>query len=397
MLEQHETLLLRDNCINDNWYNGLFDRYTYPVLTADHTPIIWRYDLNPQTNPFYIERLGVNAIFNPGAILLDNKIYLMCRVEGHDRKSFFAIAESKTGIDGFRFWCRPVVIPELSLPDTNLYDMRLVKHEDGWIYGIFCTERPHPDAESHDTSKAMAQCGIVRTQDLVSWERLPDLKTPSPQQRNCVVHPEFIEGQYAFYTRPQDGFITTGSGGGTGWGLCKDITNPEITEEHILDPRVYHTIKELKNGAGGPPIKTEAGWLHVAHGVRGTAAGLRYVLYAFLCDLDNPMKVIHRPGGHFVAPWKEERVGDVSNVVFCNGVVARPNGELYVYYASSDTRIHVATTSVEKMLDYVINTPEDGLTSHSAVQQRLALFEKNRSFAESSDDELIKKAFSHVS
>ncbi|KGE18631.1 glycosidase [Paenibacillus wynnii] len=357
--------------------NGIYDRYRYPLLTAEHAPLIWRYDFNPDTNPYFAERIGVNGIFNPGAIELDGKFYIVARAEGVDRKSFFAVAESDSGVDGFRFWDHPVVMPETEDPDVNVYDMRLVKHADGWIYGLFCTERKDPDAPHGDLSSAVAQCGIARTKDLKSWERLADLKTGSAQQRNVVLHPEFIDGKYAFYTRPQDGFIDAGSGGGIGWGLSDTIVNAVITEETIMDQRYYHTIKEVKNGQGPAPIKTSRGWLHIAHGVRNTAAGLRYVLYAFLSDLNEPNKVTYAPGGHFIAPEGEERVGDVSNVVFCNGVIARDNGDIYIYYASSDTRIHVATTTVDQMLDYVMNTPEDPLRSYASVQQRISLIDRN--------------------
>jgi 4-O-beta-D-mannosyl-D-glucose phosphorylase len=377
LTDQHESLINRKNEVDPIWTNGLFERFRYPVVTGAHTPLFWRYDLNPDTNPHLIERLGINGAFNPGAIVFNGKVCLMCRVEGYDRKSFFAVAESENGIDGFRFWDYPVIMPETDDPDTNVYDMRLVQHEDGWIYGIFCTERKDPNAPAGDTSAAMAQAGIARTHDLVHWERLPDLKTRSAQQRNVVLHPEFVDGKYAFYTRPQDDFIQAGTGGGIGWGLSDRMDPAEVDEETIIDSRIYHTIKELKNGQGPAPIKTEQGWLHVAHGVRGTAAGFRYVLYAFLSDLDAPWQVTHRPGGYLIAPEAEERVGDVSNVTFCNGMVTRPDGELLIYYASSDTRIHVARTTVEKMLDYVTHTPEDGLRSAASVQQRNELIEKN--------------------
>ncbi len=377
------TLLALKNERDPDWSNGLFDRYRYPVLTAAHTPLTWRYDLNPKTNPYLIERMGINAVFNPGAIELDKKIYLICRVEGYDRKSFFAVAESTSGIDGFRFWDYPVQMPETDNPDTNVYDMRLVRHDDGWIYGLFCTERKDPDTTPGDMSSAVAQCGIARTRDLQVWERLPDLKTRSPQQRNVVLHPEFINGQYAFYTRPQDEFIQAGSGGGIGWGLSSSMQPAVIEDEITIEPRVYHTIKEAKNGEGSAPIKTKAGWLHIAHGVRNTAAGLRYVLYVYLSDLHEPWKVVRRPAGYFLAPYGAERVGDVSNVVFSNGVVLRQNGEMLIYYASSDTRIHVATTSVEKMLDYVFNTPEDGLRSAACVAQRVDLTDRNLKYLKS--------------
>ncbi|MNO39448.1 4-O-beta-D-mannosyl-D-glucose phosphorylase [compost metagenome] len=376
LTERYEALIGRKN-EKVPYGNGIYDRYQYPLLTAAHAPLIWRYDFNPETNPYFAERIGVNGIFNPGAIELDGKFYIVARVEGNDRKSFFAVAESGSGVDGFRFWDHPVVLPETEDPDINVYDMRLVKHADGWIYGLFCTERKDPDAPHGDLSSAVAQCGITRTKDLKTWERLADLKTGSAQQRNVVLHPEFVDGKYAFYTRPQDGFIDAGSGGGIGWGLSDTIENAVITSESIMDQRYYHTIKEVKNGQGPAPIKTPRGWLHIAHGVRNTAAGLRYVLYAFLSDLDEPNKVTHAPGGHFIAPDGEERVGDVSNVVFCNGVIARDNGDIYIYYASSDTRIHVATTTVDQMLDYVLNTPEDPLRSYACVQQRIALIDRN--------------------
>lgn len=376
----YEALVTRKNEIDTTWYNGVVDRYKYPILTAAHTPLHWRYDLNPATNPYLMERMGINAVFNAGAIEMEGKILLVCRVEGVDRKSFFAVAESPTGVDNFRFWDRPIVMPETEDPDVNVYDMRLTQHEDGWIYGIFCTERKDPNAPPGDTSRAVAQAGIARTRDLKVWERLDDLVTPSPQQRNVVLHPEFVRGRYAFYTRPQDDFILAGRGGGIAFGLADDIEHAVIEEETIIDPRVYHTIKELKNGAGAPPIKTPEGWLHIAHGVRGCAAGLRYVLYAFLCDLEEPDKVLYRPGGYLMAPYGEERVGDVSNVLFCNGAVARDDGSLFIYYASSDTRMHVATTSVDRMLDYVKNTPPDGGRSAACVAQRLELIERNLAY-----------------
>jgi 4-O-beta-D-mannosyl-D-glucose phosphorylase len=373
----HEALLSRPNQIDDSWNNGIVTRYKYPVLTADHTPLFWRYDLDVKTNPFLLERMGINAVFNPGAIELDNKILLVARVEGADRKSFFAVAESETGIDQFRFWDYPIRLPEVDDPDTNVYDMRLTKHEDGWIYGIFCTERKDPDAPQGDLSSAIAQAGIARTKDLKGWERLPDLRTTSAQQRNVVLHPEFIQGQYAFYTRPQDSFIEAGRGGGIGWGLCEEITMAIISDEKIIDPRQYHTIKESKNGAGAPPIKTSEGWLHIAHGVRSTAAGLRYVLYAFLCDLNYPERVTYAPGGYFMAPYGEERIGDVSNVIFCNGVVAKNDGTVFIYYGASDTRVNVASTTIEILLDYIKNSPPDGIRSAQCVQQRYQLIQSN--------------------
>ncbi len=379
--EQHIALTDRKNTIKLAWSSGVFERWAYPVLTAAHTPLFWRYDLNPKTNPYLMERMGINGVFNAGAMELDGKILLVCRVEGYDRKSFFAVAESETGVDGFRFWDYPIVMPETDDPDVNVYDMRVVQHEDGWIYGVFCTERQDPDAPPGDLSSAVAQTGIARTRDLVTWERLDDLKTTSAQQRNAVLLPEFVQGtdgrrQYAFYTRPQDSFIEAGKGGGIGFGLADDIAHADIAEETIVDPRAYHTIKESKNGAGDV-IKTPAGWLHIAHGVRACAAGLRYVLYTFLCDLEDPGKVIARPGGYLMAPISEERVGDVSNVLFCNGAVARANGDVFIYYASSDTRMHVATSTVDRLLDYVLNTTEDGMRSAACVAQRIELIRRN--------------------
>jgi 4-O-beta-D-mannosyl-D-glucose phosphorylase len=376
--QTHEKYISRVNEIEPSWQNGVFERYVDPVLTPDHTPLFWRYDLNYGTNPYLMERLGINAVFNSGALIWNQKIVLVARVEGVDRKSFFAIAESETGLDRFHFWDYPVVMPETSDPDVNVYDLRVTQHEDGWIYGVFCTERKDPSAPPGDLSSAIAQAGIARTKNLVNWERLPDIKTNSVQQRNVVLHPEFIDGKYAFYTRPQDTFIEAGKGGGIGWGLCQDITNANIVnDEEIIDSRAYHTIKEAKNGAGSPPLKTPDGWLHIAHGVRNTAAGLRYVLYVFLCDLDAPSKVIAAPGGYFLAPVGDERIGDVSNVVFCNGAVLKPDGGILIYYGSSDTRMHVASSDVERMLDYVKNTPPDKLRSAASVNQRVELITKN--------------------
>lgn len=376
---RHEKLLKLRNKIDTNGYNGWFDRWVNPVLTADHAPLEWRFDLNLKRNPLLLERMGINATLNVGAMAWGKGIVLCVRVEGNDRKSFFAMAESKNGVDGFRFWKEPVVMPETANPDTNVYDMRLVRHADGWIYGLFCTERKDPQAAPGDLSSAVAQCGIARTKDLVKWERLPDLKSRSPQQRNVVLHPEFINGQYLFYTRPQDGFIDAGSGGGIGWALAPTMEGAVTGEEKIMDPRIYHTIKESKNGLGPAPIKTAKGWLHLAHGVRGTAAGLRYVTYVFLADLKEPWRVTHRPGGYFIAPMGEERIGDVSNVAFSNGWVARPDGSVFIYYGASDTRTYVATTTVERLLDYVLNTPEDGLRSAKCVEQRIALIRANAS------------------
>jgi 4-O-beta-D-mannosyl-D-glucose phosphorylase len=360
--------------------NGVYQRYKYPVLTAQHAPVFWRYDLNPASNPLLIERFGINAVLNAGAIKFNGKYILMPRVEGLDRKSFFAIAESPNGIDNFTFWDEPVIMPETAIPDTNIYDIRLIAHEDGWIYGLFCTERRDPSAHPGDQSAAIAQCGIARTKDLKQWERLADLKTNSPQQRNVVLHPEFVDGKYAFYTRPQDSFIEAGKGGGIGFGLSESIENAVVDEEIILDKKVYHTVYELKNGQGPAPIKTTKGWLHLAHGVRNTAAGLRYVLYMFLTDLNDLTKVIHKPGGYFMAPEGEERIGDVSNVAFCNGWIAEDDGTVFIYYASSDTRMHVALTSIDQLLDYTINNPEDGLRSATSVDTLIGIIQKNKAY-----------------
>lgn len=376
LLEEYGALITRPNRVAQDG-NGVFERYQHPVLTAKHTPVFWRYDLDHTTNPHLMERLGINAVFNPGAIEFNGKICLMARVEGVDRKSFFAVADSTSGVDGFRFWDYPVVLPETQNPDVNVYDMRLVRHEDGWIYGLFCTERKDPHAPRGDLSSAIAQCGIVRTKDLKSWERLDDLKTQSPQQRNVVLHPEFVRGKYAFYTRPQDGFINTGSGGGIGWALADSIEHAVIGPEQIVHDRKYHTIYESKNGQGPAPIKTKDGWLHLAHGVRGTAAGLRYVLYAFMTALDDPSRLIHEPGGYLIAPQGEERVGDVSNVTFSCGWVAQASGQVFIYYASSDTQCHVATSTIERLVDYCQNTPRDPLRSAACVQQRLELIKRN--------------------
>lgn len=373
---KHEELLSRKNekVLNGN---GIYDRYVNPILTAEHAPLHWRYDFNPETNPYLMERIGVNATLNSGAIKWNGKYLLAVRVEGNDRKSFFAIAESENGVDNFRFWDEPVTLPETDEPDTNVYDMRLTAHEDGWIYGVFCSERKDPNAPAGDLSSAVAAAGIVRTKDLLTWERLPDLKTKS-QQRNVVLHPEFVEGKYALYTRPQDGFIDTGSGGGIGWGLVDDITNAEVKDEKIINHRYYHTIKELKNGEGPHPIKTDKGWLHLAHGVRNCAAGLRYVLYLYITDLKNPEKLIAEPAGFFMAPQGEERVGDVSNVLFSNGWIADEDGKVFIYYASSDTRMHVATSTIDKLLDYVLNTPADGYRSAKSVEAIKSLIANNK-------------------
>lgn len=378
-LEEAYAKLIDINNEIDGLGNGVFDRYKHPVLTAQHAPIAWKYDLNPETNPYLMERFGVNAAFNAGAIKFNGKYIMVVRVEGADRKSFFAVAESPNGIDHFEFWEHPITMPETNEPDTNLYDMRLTAHEDGWIYGLFCTERRDPEAPAHDQSMAIAACGIARTKDLLTWERLADLKTNSPQQRNVVLHPEFVDGKYALYTRPQDGFISAGKGGGIGFGLCDNMENAVVDEETIIDNKQYHTVYEAKNGQGPAPIKTDKGWLHLAHGVRNTAAGLRYTLYMFMTDLNNLTKVTHKPAGYFLAPEGGERVGDVSNVAFCNGWIKDEDGSVFIYYASSDTRMHVATTTVDKLVDYVINTPADGLRSAASVNTINSIINKNKS------------------
>lgn len=375
MLKEQEKFLSRKNKIDRSFYNGIYDRYVNPILTRDSIPLTWRFDLNQETNPYFMERLGVNCVFNSGAIYLNGKYCLVCRVEGNDRKSFFAVAESPNGIDNFRFWDYPIQLPDTCPEETNVYDMRLTQHEDGWIYGVFCSESK--DTTSADLGAAVAAAGIVRTKDLKTWERLPNLVTKnSPQQRNVCLHPEFVNGKYAFYTRPMDDFINTGSGGGIGFGLCDDITNPVIDEEKIISKRVYHTITEAKNGAGATPIKTEQGWIHISHGVRNTADGLRYVLYVYATSLEDPTKVIAEPGGVFLVPLGAERTGDVSNVVFSNGAIEH-DGKVFIYYASSDTRMHVATTTVEKLIDYTFNTPSDPHRSPDCVKQRCELIKKN--------------------
>ena len=379
ILKDHVALLEKEN-ISVFSTNGIYNRYENPILTRDHIPLTWRFDMNPETNPFFMERIGFNAVFNAGAIKLNGKYILLCRVEGNDRKSFFAAAESENGIDNFKFWDRPISIPQTDKWDTNVYDMRLTQHDDGWIYGVFCTERKDPNAPQGDTSTAMAEAGIVRTKDLKTWERLPDLISTTGQQRNVVLFPHLIDHKYAFFTRPQDGFIDTGKGGGIGFGLSDSIENPEVKEELIVDAKTYHTIYEVKNGLGPAPIKTEHGWLHLAHGVRNTAAGLRYTLYLFMTDLKEPWKVIFKPHGHLIAPLKEERVGDVSNVLFSNGWIKDEDAKVYIYYASSDTRMHVATSSVEQLVDYCINSPEDKLYSHLSVRAINELIEKNNKF-----------------
>jgi 4-O-beta-D-mannosyl-D-glucose phosphorylase len=392
LVASQAVLLRRKNAVDPHWYNGVFERFRHPVLTAAHVPLSWRYDLDPQRNPFLQERLGINAVFNAGAIEHNSTVCVVARVEGYDRKSFFAVAESKNGLDRFQFWDEPLVLPETDDPDVNVYDMRLVRHEDGWTYGLFCTERKDPAAPAHDMSSAVAACGIARTKDLKTWERLPDLRSRSPQQRNVVLHPEFVRGKYALYTRPQDSFIEAGAGGGIGWALCDSMTAAEIGDERVMDPRVYHTIKESKNGLGPAPIKTDKGWLHLAHGVRNTAAGLRYVLYLFLADINEPWRVTHRPAGYLLAPMGEERVGDVSNVAFANGWVRRAHDEVLLYYAASDTRLHVARSSVARLLDYALHTPEDPLRSAACVAQRCALIAHNQAVARHSGNALIRRA-----
>ncbi len=382
--QTQQTLLTKQNkkIVNGN---GIFDRFENTVLTPDHIPINWRYDLNKITNPCLMERFGINAVFNAGAIKWRGKYLLVARVEGADRKSFFAVAESSNGIDNFTFWEYPLVMPETDVPDTNIYDMRLIEHEDSWIYGLFCTERKDPSAAPGDHSSAIAQCGIARTKDMLQWERLPDLKTPSAQQRNVVLHPEFVRGQYAFYTRPQDSFIEAGEGGGIGFGLAPDITNAVVEKETVIDPRVYHTIAEMKNGMGPAPFKTADGWLHLAHGVRNTAAGLRYTLYMFMTDLNDITKITYKPAGYFLAPEGGERIGDVSNVVFSNGWIADKDGTVFIYYASSDSRMHVATSSIKQLVDYVKNTPADRWCSAASVNVINNIINNNKTVFENSN------------
>jgi len=379
---EKEQLLLRPNRLVEPG-SGNYDRFNFPVLTSAHAPVTWEYDLNPETNPYFMKRFGINATFNAAAMHFEGKYIVIARVEGYDRKSFFAVAESSNGIDNFRFWDYPVNMPETEIPDGNIYDMRLTAHEDGWIYGLFCTERKDPEASPGDESAAIAQCGIARTKDLKNWERLKDLVTPSAQQRNVVLHPEFVNGKYAFYTRPQDGFIEAGTGGGIGLGLSESIVNAVIDKEYIIDQKKYHTVYEAKNGLGPAPIKTEKGWLHLAHGVRKTAAGLRYVLYLFMTDLNDLTRITHKPAGYFLATEGEERIGDVPNVVFCNGWIPDRNGNILIYYASSDTRLHVAASTLDKLCDYVINTPEDGLRSASSLQTLNTIIDRNKSYLNS--------------
>ena len=376
LFEQHEAFLFVPNKPVEGG-NGIYKRYQNPVLTAAHTPLIWRYDFDQSTNPMLLERIGMGCTFNSGAIKWKDKYIMVVRVEGNDRKSFFAIAESPNGIDNFSFWDYPVLLPDVDDPETNVYDMRLTAHEDGWIYGVFCAERKDRNAPDGDLSSATASAGIVRTKDLINWDRLPDLISKS-QQRNVVLHPEFVDGKYALYTRPQDGFIDAGSGGGIGWALVDDMSNAVVEEEKIINLRQYHTIKEVKNGEGPHPIKTDRGWLHLAHGVRGCVAGMRYVLYLYMTDLKDPTKVIAEPAGHFMAPEGEERVGDVSNVLFSNGWIADDDGTVFIYYASSDTRMHVATSTIDRLVDYCFNTPADGLRSRTSVETLIDLIKRNR-------------------
>ena len=373
--QRHEALLQRKNQVVEGG-NGIYEKYVYPILTAEHTPLEWKYDFNEQDNPFLMQRIMMNAVLNAGAIKLDGRYLLVCRVEGADRKSFFAVAESPNGIDQWRFWEEPITMPDTEDPATNIYDMRVTQHEDGWIYGVFCAER-HDPSQPGNLSAATATAGIARTKDLKTWERLPDLKTKS-QQRNVVLHPEFVDGKYALYTRPQDGFIDTGSGGGIGWALVDDMTHAEVKEEKIIYERKYHTITEVKNGEGPHPLKTEKGWLHLAHGVRGTADGLRYVLYMYMTSLEDPTKVIAKPGGFFLVPEGNEYIGDVMNVAFANGWIKDEDGKVFIYYASADTRMHVATSSVERLVDYCMNTPEDGLTTSASVETIKKLVAKNK-------------------
>ena len=373
IMGRYEEFVSRPNTAIEG--NGIFERYANPVVTAETVPPYWKYDFDRASNPYFMERIGCNATLNSGALKWGDKYVIVVRVEGNDRKSFFAVAESPTGIDNFRFWPHPITLPDTDNPATNVYDMRLTRHEDGWIYGLFCVER-HDDSKPGDLSAATAACGIARTRDLINWERLPDLKSKS-QQRNVVLHPEFVDGKYALYTRPQDGFIDPGSGGGIGWALIDDITHAEVREEIIIDPRYYHTIKEVKNGEGPHPIKTDRGWLHLAHGVRACASGLRYVLYLYMTSLEEPWKEIATPGGYFMAPVGDEYIGDVMNVLFSNGWIADEDGKVFIYYASSDTRMHVATSTIDRLVDYCLNTPADGLTTSESVKTLNRLIDKN--------------------
>lgn len=385
LIDQYKKLINRENLVDDTYSHGIYERYNYPVLTHEHVPLNWRFDFNPEENPFLLERLRVNSVFNSGAIATDEGVRLVARIEGADRKSFFAVAESKTGIDQFKFWDKPIRIPETEDPDVNIYDMRLTKHEDGWTYGVFSSERKDPIKRPEILFQPFASAAIVRTKDFINWERLPDLITRSSQQRNVVLHPEFVDGKYGFYTRPQDAFMDAGLAEGIGWGLCEDINSAVIEDEIIIDHREFNTIKSAKNGAGAPPLKTEIGWLHIAHAVRNTAVGLRYVLYLFVCEINEPWRVIYQPGGYLIEPRNWERVGDVSNVLFCNGLLLKDDGKIFIYYASSDTRLHVATTDLGRILDYAVNTPKDPLRSALCVDQRIALIDKNRSYWNQND------------
>ncbi len=390
--ERHEALLARKN-EPVPYGNGIYEKFRYPILTAEHTPLEWRYDFSEQDNPHLMQRIMINAVLNAGAIKMDGKYLLVCRVEGADRKSFFAVAESPDGINGWRFWPEPITMPDTDDPATNVYDMRLTRHEDGWIYGVFCAER-HDPSKPADLSAATATAGIARTHDLVSWERLPDLVSPS-QQRNVVLHPEFVDGRYAFYTRPQDGFIDTGSGGGIGWALVDDITHAEVRDERIINARHYHTITEVKNGEGPHPLKTPKGWLHLAHGVRGTADGLRYVLYMYMTALDDPTRVIAQPGGYFLVPEGQEYVGDVMNVAFANGWIMDDDGRVLIYYATADTRLHVAVSDVDRLSDYCLHTPEDGLTTAASVETIKRLIAKNNETSKHRNNKTTKQQWQH--
>lgn len=389
LVEQHRAVLERPNTVAKAWYNGIYERYTHPVVEAEHVPLAWRYDLDESTNPLLLERLGINVVFNPGALLWQGKCLLACRVEGYDRKSFIALAESDTGVDGFRFWPEPMDIPDLpGEPDVNIYDMRLTAHQDGYVYGVFCSEREDPES----LGSGWARAGIVRSRDLLEWQRLPNLRVPSRQQRNAVLHPEFVNGRYAFYTRPQESFLAEGEGRtGIGFGFVRDIEHPVIEDETIIDRPYFHSVRDAKNGQGPAPLKTPEGWLHIAHAVRGSAAGMRYTIYAFMTSLEDPAKPLYQPGGHLIAPLFDERLGDVSNVVFINGLVER-DGVVYIYYASSDTRVHVATSSVERLVDYCKNTPPDGLVSRVCSEQRRDLARRNRALAERTGDPLLARA-----